>query len=470
MHIGHFGLGELASTNSCNVPVKSSHCLSNSEEKNAQIEKASKQRKDDPNVHSPDNPPTVSGNQWKNRRLFAARVCVVFIAVMYFTWIAARHGLVNIKKITAPVTSNLRPLPLVLFAESDSSVWSCRPHSAIDGASGSVSTQLFQLPTDSNGLFLTSEGASVNGNIKVEVADEPACRGSGNMLFVNVSTYHNSGAPLNSEFAPRICGMNSPVDGFYGVGVFDAVSPYDAEHKVSETPTNITITLPRTVNGDPLVISNFIALSADHAVIRTNESPIEGEFEVTDTLELDTANAPIRVGVKMVNDRGRFTRLKMTTSNSPITVDLELTGSKDYNEFASGRFSIEAKSTNAQVVIRHLSASVGSTVMLNAETTNAPMDVQMHPTYEGSFALKTTNAKHNDVDCLSCKDTNDPEGHGRSRKITLKQIQGGQLASGELQGPARGQWDMQGIARIRLTYKVQQGITRELAFLKLHAI
>ncbi|KAE9391229.1 hypothetical protein BT96DRAFT_945533 [Gymnopus androsaceus JB14] len=164
---------------------------------------------------------------------------------MYFTWIAARHGLVNIKKITAPVTSNLRPLPLVLFAESDSSVWSCKPHSAIDGASGSVSTQLFQLPTDSNGLFLTSEGASVNGNIKVEVADEPACRGSGNMLFVNVSTYHNSGAPLNSEFAPRICGMNSPVDGFYGIGVFDAVSPYDAEHKASETQTNITITLPR---------------------------------------------------------------------------------------------------------------------------------------------------------------------------------------------------------------------------------
>ncbi|KAE9391230.1 hypothetical protein BT96DRAFT_1061822 [Gymnopus androsaceus JB14] len=171
------------------------------------------------------------------------------------------------------------------------------------------------------------------------------------------------------------------------------------------------------------------ALSADHAVIRTNESPIEDEFEVTDTLELDTANAPIRVGVKMVNDRGLFTRLKMTTSNSPITADLELTGSKDYNEFASGRFSIEAKSTNAQVVIRHLSASVGSTVMLNAETTNAPIDVQMHPTYERSFALKTTNAKHN-VDCLSRKDTNDPEGHGRSRKITLKQIQGGQLASG----------------------------------------
>jgi len=281
-----------------------------------------------------------------------------------------------------------------------------------------------------------------------------------NMLFVNVSTYHNSDTPSNSEFAPRICGMNSPVDGIHGVGVFDAVSPYDVEHKVPETQTNITITLPRTVNGDPLVISNFIvsmgafsqqignlssvnfesiylssktvqveALSADHAVIRTNESPIEGDFEVTDTLELDTANAPIRVGVKMVNDRGIFTRLKMTTSNSPITADLELTGSKDYNEFASGRFSIEARSTNAQVVIRHLSASVGSTVMLNAETTNAPMDVQMHPTYEGSFALKTTNAKHN-VDCLSCKDTNDPEGHGRSRKMTLKQIQGGELASG----------------------------------------
>lgn len=97
-------------------------------------------------------------------------------------------------------------------------MWSCRPQSAIDDAPASVITHLFELPTDSNGIYITSRGPLVNGNIKVEMADQSEYH-SRNTLFVNVSTYSRD--IDDDELAPRVCAMKSLVDGFHGIGVFD---------------------------------------------------------------------------------------------------------------------------------------------------------------------------------------------------------------------------------------------------------
>lgn len=100
-------------------------------------------------------------------------------------------------------------------------MWSCRPQSAIDDAPASIITHLFELPTDSNGIYITSRGPLVNGNIKVEMADQSEYH-LRNTLFVNVSTYYRDiGGGDESQLAPRVCAMKSLVDGFHGVGVFD---------------------------------------------------------------------------------------------------------------------------------------------------------------------------------------------------------------------------------------------------------
>ncbi|KAE9399695.1 hypothetical protein BT96DRAFT_993739 [Gymnopus androsaceus JB14] len=191
----------------------------------------------------------------------------------------------------------------------------------------------FAIPTNSSGIFIASRLGEGFANVHVEVvqAEESTVGSIENIVSVKVTSHYDGEIQqaLLERFEYQICQMNF-ADNLHGVGVFQAdQNGPQIPLNMGMIQTHITITLPR--RDVPLVIQNLNintvgpvshhignlsgsvhfesislhstsampqvvqvkSLSASHAVIKTNNSAIEGRFEVTDTLDLVTSNAPI---------------------------------------------------------------------------------------------------------------------------------------------------------------------------------
>ncbi|KAJ1310579.1 hypothetical protein OPQ81_007308 [Rhizoctonia solani] len=125
----------------------------------------------------------------------------------------------------------------------------------------------------------------------------------------------------------------------------------------------------------PILLDSIIVSKGYNATLRSRNAPIHGDLAVLDGwAELETKNAQVNLGLSARNGG-----VDVKTSNGPIVATLDLQKGK---EFSTSFFT-----TNGHLAINVTCLPTGSKLSLDAQTSNAPASVQLHPAYEGTFEL-----------------------------------------------------------------------------------
>lgn len=156
--------------------------------------------------------------------------------------------------------------------------------------------------------------------------------------------------------------------------------------------------------------------------VESSNNVIKGNFSVTDTLEIFTSNAPVKVNVTMYNTQ---TSLVVVTSNAPLTSNLTLVSEK-----TGAVFFVDTRTSNAPLNVEFADAPVDSVLHFSGKTSNSPAYTKLHPTYEGSFHVKSSIFRPR-VDVTP--NVEDPKGKRRERKVTFSSV------GNEVDGTVR--WD-----------------------------
>ena len=90
-----------------------------------------------------------------------------------------------------------------------------------------------------------------------------------------------------------------------------------------------------------------------------------------------------------------------------------------------GTFRVSAKSSNDALDISFPLAPVDSVLSLDAQTSNAPVTVNLHRTFEGEFRLQSTNAE---PVVRNAEGVEDPTSTRRSRNVSWSRDRRGSVA------------------------------------------
>jgi hypothetical protein len=80
-----------------------------------------------------------------------------------------------------------------------------------------------------------------------------------------------------------------------------------------------------------------------------------------------------------------------------------------------GTFSVHTHSTNGPIKVIFGDSPVNAVLNFDAQSTNSPVHAVLHPAYEGTFSMHTTNADA----VLDDSHKVDPSGHGRRRRLFI---------------------------------------------------
>lgn len=339
----------------------------------------------------------------------------------------------------------------------------------------------FELPIDSENVFFLSRGVYSGGRIKIKRS-----RKASDVAKVKVRLeYLRPGTPRIA----KVCQFKRG-DGETGLGVFTPEIPKYPQHNLA---VYITVGLPKSNSSDYLHIKKFetdmpnftqllgelgkdvffdqISLrSANGGIVAksivaqqgrvetsngpvalndatfgsfdviSRNGPISGVFNATGSLILKTSNDRIAGKVFLNTDENGKAKLELATRNSYIDTEILL------NHFQKGStggdFDITASNVNGLVKLRITDAPVDSKLDLQARTKNAPVDVMLHPTFEGdfevssNFLLPTVHVKQG---------VRDPSGQERHRSVQLSRQ--GHLAKGNVswsdEGKGRGHVELE---------------------------
>lgn len=91
-------------------------------------------------------------------------------------------------------------------------------------------------------------------------------------------------------------------------------------------------------------------------------------------------------------------------------------------------FAVQSINSNGRLDLAFPTQPLNSYLSLDAKTSNARADIGLHPAYEGSFQLRTSNAHPT----LEDENPRDPSGQGRRRSIHYQTLKNG-LLNGQVQ-------------------------------------
>ncbi|KIJ59790.1 hypothetical protein HYDPIDRAFT_118152 [Hydnomerulius pinastri MD-312] len=308
----------------------------------------------------------------------------------------------------------------------------------------------FVLPVDSDELFLISRGSYQSG--KVEVKQAPDVEQGSVKVDVRVA-YHVDRALARAT----VCELQKDGDR-NGVGIFTP-SPirWINFNKQDELYFQVTYTFPaaragRTpvhVKGFKTSTGNYVyeigdlwrAMMFDDIDVTTSNSHIQvesitfkrgsfassnshirGHFNTSNSLTLRTSNGHIEATASLFNDLGLATTLVMTTSNSHITSAVAL----DTHSGTGGLFDVKAHSSNGRVSLEYEDSPLDARLTSRVTTSNSQASVKMHPAFEGSFEVTSSNIGP----ALIQNRVSDPSGKGRERFV--KQNRSGNRISGSV--------------------------------------
>ncbi|KAK7438182.1 hypothetical protein VKT23_018114 [Stygiomarasmius scandens] len=173
-----------------------------------------------------------------------------------------------------------------------------------------------------------------------------------------------------------------------------------------------------------LVTSNSgihaLGISLGESTIKSANGPIIGTYTASTRLDLITANAPIDVNVTLFNkDEDTPTEVKMETAHGRVNGNLTLykihsDKEEDSASNPGGSFKISASNAVGPISLLTSRAPVNSTINLKAKTALGPVQVQMHPTFEGRFSVQTTMGKN---EVTVDEEQEDPDKKGRKRSV-----------------------------------------------------
>ena len=162
-------------------------------------------------------------------------------------------------------------------------------------------------------------------------------------------------------------------------------------------------------------------IEADKTDIRVNTGRIHGNFTVTESLALKTNTGSIVVNVSMFSNtiapQHPPTSASIITNTGVIDTRFSLLAvdAKDQALVPSGgSFLIDTKSDTSGLRIKFDDAPVESALTLTSKSSTGSVDVDLHPTYEGTFSLSSSvrspvvNVK---------EEVEDPAGKGRDRSV-----------------------------------------------------
>ncbi|KAJ7460977.1 hypothetical protein B0H11DRAFT_2286058 [Mycena galericulata] len=156
-------------------------------------------------------------------------------------------------------------------------------------------------------------------------------------------------------------------------------------------------------------------LLAKSAFIQISDGQVQGEFS-GNQLHVQTSNSPIMIeAIAWMDGLGAGSEITLSTSHGTIQGFLGVS-----NSMVNTTLKVNVRTSYAAVRLDtdpFESISVNSTLIVDVYTSEAPVSVYLHPAYEGTFDLQTTEAQANvDED----QDVVDPSGMARQR--TLQRI------------------------------------------------
>jgi DUF4097 and DUF4098 domain-containing protein YvlB len=159
---------------------------------------------------------------------------------------------------------------------------------------------------------------------------------------------------------------------------------------------------------------------ADQVIASTTNCGITGTYNISKSATLSTSNGKIDVDVNAFNhgDLAKPLSVILSTSNGHIDTRTSLYSVSDSNDDSEagsgGKFEFVASTKNSPVNVSFPIAPVNSTLKCTVSTSNGDANVYMHPTYEGSVMLSTSNGM---TKLLQSDDVEDPAGLDRPRTI-----------------------------------------------------
>ncbi|KAF9236999.1 hypothetical protein BU15DRAFT_76369 [Melanogaster broomeanus] len=282
----------------------------------------------------------------------------------------------------------------------------------------------FTLPVDSEELYLISRGSYQHG--KVEVKQASGVLQGSVKVDVRVAYY-------GDEALARATVCRLQKDGRKdGVGIFTPTRMWSSTTRLDQLYIEVAFTFPVSrsplhVKGFSTSTSNFVhdvgdlwqtmvfdnvdlktsnshidigSITLANGMFKSSNSHIRGHFNTSDSLTLHTSNGYIEASASLLSARERPTKLDMKTSNSQIT------------------------STQCKLSLEYDDAPMNARLSSKAKTSNAQASVKMHPAFEGTFELKTSNASP------VVRDVRPSDPSGRGRRRTLNQYKNKNTISG----------------------------------------
>jgi len=306
-----------------------------------------------------------------------------------------------------------------------------------------TSSESFTFPINASLHYLLARGSLFSGVVVVrgkEGADP-------NIIDVNVNVRYATHLALSRA---RVCKLERP-EGGVGIGIF---TPSNlgrwSNYEQDQLRFLVTVTLPTSRNslldlnafdtnlpnfrhkfeglGDRVQFEHMSlqgtngviqadSLYVSQGTIKTTNAGINGEFNTTDSLVLQTTNGVIDVDVGITNDdTHKASSLDLKSTNGRIASRVSLLTTHDQRpQPKGGHFTVRATTSNGRLEVGFPTSPVNSLLDFEGHTTNSAADLSLHAAYEGKFSLRTTSASA-EIDNHGHPD--DPSGQKRYRTIT----------------------------------------------------
>ncbi|KAF9018920.1 hypothetical protein BDZ89DRAFT_959656, partial [Hymenopellis radicata] len=289
------------------------------------------------------------------------------------------------------------------------------------------SKQTFELPLSSATMFLIARGTLSAGN--VHLSTSPV---SSDQVLIQVEAHYYTPEVMDNTKVCRVKRSRKEL----GVGLFTPKRWLSIRWE-DRPYFNVTVFLPQNakVNAFETDVPNYShtindlegrvsfeslslkgdngaitgeSLRAEQADIRSSNAAITGHYVSSGDLTIQTSNGAIRASVEFGNPKSvRASRLDISSENAIIDTQITVVGKKS---------EIVTRTSNGALFVKVLDAPIDSNLDLDARTSNSIAEVLLPDTYEGSYALTTSNSPaevRNEREWT----VKDPAGKGRKRSV-----------------------------------------------------
>jgi hypothetical protein len=117
---------------------------------------------------------------------------------------------------------------------------------------------------------------------------------------------------------------------------------------------------------------------------------------------------------------------------------------------SNGTFALNFMTSNGGVAVDFKEAPIGNALSLSTATSNARVDLELHPTYEGKISAMFGSNGGFEIDAKEPQ-TKDPTGRGRERIVEIKRVLAG-IVTGSIA------WGMNSQKRGEVVMKSSNGV------------